>query len=86
MVTRYQKRISGPLMDRIDLHVDVPRVEYEKLTATRRGEPSDAVRQRVETARQRQAALFQDQDIYCNSEMGPSEVREYCPWTRPAAT
>ncbi len=42
MVTRYQKRISGPFMDRIDLHVDVPRVEYEKLSSTRRGEPSTA--------------------------------------------
>jgi len=78
MVTRYQKRISGPLMDRIDLHVDVPRVEYEKLTAAQRGEPSTAIRQRVEAARERQAARFAEQDIYCNAEMGPSEVREYC--------
>jgi magnesium chelatase family protein len=79
MVTRYQKRISGPLMDRIDLHVDVPRVEYEKLTATRRGESSAVIRQRVETARERQAARFKEQDMYCNAEMGPSEVREFCP-------
>ncbi len=78
MVTRYQKRISGPLMDRIDLHVDVPRVEYEKLTAERRGESSAVIRQRVEAARERQAARFQNQDIYCNAEMGPSEVREFC--------
>ncbi len=70
MVTRYQKRISGPLMDRIDLHVDVPRVEYEKLTSARRGEPSTAVRQRVELARERQAARFAALDIYCNAEMG----------------
>lgn len=79
MVTRYQKRISGPLMDRIDLHVDVPRVEYEKLTANRRGETSRDIRARVEAARDRQAIRFKDQDIYCNAEMGPSEVREYCP-------
>ncbi len=79
MVTRYQKRISGPLMDRIDLHVDVPRVEYEKLTSARRGEPSTAVRQRVELARERQAARFAALDIYCNAEMGPSEVRDFCP-------
>ena len=79
MVTRYQKRISGPLMDRIDLHVDVPRVEYEKLTANRRGETSAVIRQRVEAARQRQAARFKDQNMYCNAEMGPSEVREFCP-------
>ena len=56
MVTRCQKRISGPLMDRIDLHIDVPRVEYEKLTANRRGETSAVIRQRVEAARQRQIA------------------------------
>ncbi|UCC54779.1 MAG: YifB family Mg chelatase-like AAA ATPase [Anaerolineaceae bacterium] len=79
MVTRYQKKISGPLMDRIDLHVDVPRVEYEKLTATRRGEPSADIRERVESARARQVERFQDLAIYCNAEMGPSEVREFCP-------
>ncbi len=79
MVTRYQKRISGPLMDRIDLHVDVPRVEYEKLTSARLGEPSTAVRERVELARERQTLRFKDLDIYCNAEMGPSEVREFCP-------
>jgi magnesium chelatase family protein len=79
MVTRYQKRISGPLMDRIDLHVDVPRVEYEKLTTKHRGESSAEIRGRVEAARERQAARFSELDIYCNSEMGPSEVREFCP-------
>lgn len=78
MVTRYQKRISGPLMDRIDLHVDVPRVEYEKLTAASRGEPSADIRERVEAARARQAERFKDLGIYCNAEMGPSEVREFC--------
>ena len=78
MVTRYQKRISGPLMDRIDLHVDVPRVEYEKLTAKRRGESSVIIRERVEAARARQAVRFESRSIYCNAEMGPSEVREFC--------
>lgn len=78
MVTRYQKRISGPLIDRIDLHVEVPRVEYEKLTANRRGESSAAIRERVEAAREQQAARFSDYGIYCNAEMGPSEVREFC--------
>ncbi|MFO7683141.1 MAG: YifB family Mg chelatase-like AAA ATPase [Chloroflexota bacterium] len=78
MVTRYQKRISGPLMDRIDLHVDVPRVNYEKLTAVQRGEPSETVRKRVEGARQRQAVRFADSTLLCNADMGPSEVRELC--------
>ncbi len=78
MVTRYQKRISGPLMDRIDLHVDVPRVDYEKLSSTRRGEPSADVRARVEAARERQAQRFAGTGFYANADMGPGEVRQYC--------
>ena len=78
MITRYQKRISGPLMDRIDLHVDVPRVDFEKLTAKQRNEPSTAIRDRVELARARQAERFQENGMYCNADMGPSEVRELC--------
>jgi magnesium chelatase family protein len=50
MVSRYQKRISGPLLDRIDIHIEVPRVEYEKLSDDRLGEPSAAIRARVEAA------------------------------------
>jgi magnesium chelatase family protein len=78
MITRYQKRISGPLMDRIDIHVDVPRVDFEKLTAVRRGELSAAIRERVEAARNRQAERFKENGLYCNADMGPSEVREIC--------
>ena len=78
MITRYQKRISGPLMDRIDLHVEVPRVEYEKLTSGRRGEPSEQIRQRVEKARQLQAERFKAHNLYANADMGPSEVRALC--------
>ena len=51
-VTKYQKRISGPLLDRIDIHVEVPRVEYDKLSSGRLGEPSQILQQRVEAARQ----------------------------------
>ncbi len=78
MITRYQKRISGPLMDRIDLHVDVPRVPFEKLTSLTRGEPSAVIRTRVENARQIQAERFQANGLHCNAEMGPSEVRDIC--------
>ena len=49
---KYQKRLSGPLLDRIDIHVEVPRVEYEKLASDRPAEPSAAIRARVEAARQ----------------------------------
>jgi magnesium chelatase family protein len=51
MVTKYQKRISGPLLDRIDIHIEVPRVDYEKLSGDRMGETSEAIRTRVQAAR-----------------------------------
>ena len=57
-VTKYQKRISGPLLDRIDIHVDVPRVEYQKLSDDRLGEASELIRARVQAARQRQRGRF----------------------------
>ena len=77
-VTRYQHRISGPLLDRIDIFVDVPRVEYEKLTEDATAEPSEAVRERVETSRGRQRLRFSESRLVCNAEMGPLEVREFC--------
>jgi magnesium chelatase family protein len=81
-VTRYQKRISGPLLDRIDIHIEVPRVEYEKLSDKRTGEPSNTVRQRVEAAREIQRhRINSDGKPYifsCNAEMRPAEVRKFC--------
>lgn len=79
MVTRYQKRISGPLLDRIDIHAEVPRVDFEKLTDDRLGEPSSEIRKRVEAARDRQRARFAETEYTCNADMGPGEVRKYCP-------
>ena len=78
VVTKYQKRISGPLLDRIDIHIQVPRVEYEKLSDQRVGEPSKVVRARVEAAREHQRARFNDSDVACNADMRPAEVRKYC--------
>jgi len=78
-VTKYQKRISGPLLDRIDIHIEVPRVEYEKLSDDRLGEASSLVRQRVEAARQRQRERFQAaDDVACNADMRPADVRKFC--------
>jgi len=77
-VSRYQKRISGPLLDRIDLHVDVPRVDYDKLTSERLGEPSEVIRARVERAREVQRRRFAGTALSCNADMGPAEVRETC--------
>jgi magnesium chelatase family protein len=78
-VARYQKRISGPLMDRIDLHVEVPRVDYEKLAGSGEAETSATVRVRVEAARARQRARFAGSALTCNADMGPSQVRQFCP-------
>lgn len=77
-VTKYQKRISGPLLDRIDIHVEVPRVDYEKLSSDRLGESSASIRARVQAARERQGARFVGTDIVCNADMRVAEVRKYC--------
>jgi len=77
-VARYRQRISGPLLDRIDIHVEVPRVEYEKLADVRRGEGSAAIRARVEEARERQRARFRGLRTLTNGEMGPAEVHRFC--------
>ncbi|CAG0937433.1 Competence protein ComM [Thermoflexales bacterium] len=78
MVTRYQKRISGPLLDRFDIHMDVPRVDYEKLASNRTGEASEAVRQRVFPAREKQLARLVGSTLTCNADIGPAHIREYC--------
>jgi magnesium chelatase family protein len=79
MVSRYQKRISGPLLDRIDIHIEVPSVKYEKLCDDRLGEPSAALRERVEAARQRQRRRFAgSRDMLVDADMGPAGVREHC--------
>ena len=77
-VTKYQKRISGPLLDRIDIHIQVPRVEYEKLSDSRLGEKSSVVQARVEAARQIQRQRFAGTSVACNADMHPAEVRQYC--------
>ena len=78
MVQRYQKRISGPMLDRIDIHVEVPRVDYDKLSSDRLGEPSADLRARVEDARALQRKRFGGTPMTCNADMGPTEIREHC--------
>ena len=78
MVSRYQKRISGPLLDRIDIFVEVPRIDYEKLADDRMGETSDAVRQRVERARSVQRERLRGTRLLSNADMTPLEVRDFC--------
>jgi magnesium chelatase family protein len=79
MIRRYQQRLSGPLLDRIDIHIEVPRVDYDKLTDDRRGELSATIRERIEAARERQRARFQGQSrLQANADMGASDIRRYC--------
>ncbi len=78
VVSRYQKRISGPLLDRIDIHVEVPRVQYEKLSDERLGESSAQIRARVEAARGIGRRRFKGTKLTCNADKGPAQVREYC--------
>ena len=78
VITRYQKRISGPMLDRINIHIEVPRVDYEKLSDDRLGEPSANVQARVEAARERQRVRFTGLELTCNADMRPAQIRQYC--------
>lgn len=79
MITRYQSKLSGPLLDRIDIHVDVPRVDYDKLMNAHQSESSITIRERIEKARERQQSRFEDYPkLFANADMGAGEVQEFC--------
>lgn len=80
-ITRYQKKISGPLLDRIDLHIEVPAVEHEELTAEQPEsvENSTAVRSRVQAARERQQDRLAQEGLNCNAEMTAKNIKKFCP-------
>jgi len=77
-IIKYQRKISGPILDRIDLHVEVPRIKFEKLTEDYRGELSSSIRERVGRARDIQAERFIDSRAITNSEMGSVEIKKFC--------
>jgi magnesium chelatase family protein len=78
-IQRYMSRISGPLLDRIDIHVSVPSVKVKELSSSTRGEPSESIRKRVNAARRRQLERFKDEkDIYSNAQMESRDTRKYC--------
>jgi magnesium chelatase family protein len=77
-VQRYLAKISGPLMDRIDLHVEVAPVDFEEMSADREGEPSAAVRERVMQARERQEARLTSSEAHCNAQMGAQAIQTHC--------
>jgi len=80
-VTKYQKRILGPLLDRIDIHIEVPRVDYEKLSGNKVSETSESIRKRVQVARDIQNKRFTNgkaTDIVCNADMRIGEISQFC--------
>ncbi|MBR2214289.1 MAG: YifB family Mg chelatase-like AAA ATPase [Selenomonadaceae bacterium] len=83
-IKRYMRKISGPLLDRIDIHIRVPRVEYKDLSSVKRGESSASVRARVEAAREKQLTRLHACGIYCNAQMNHAMLREFAP-LEPAA-
>jgi magnesium chelatase family protein len=90
VIARYQKRISGPILDQIDIHIEVLRADYEKLSDDHLGEPSANVQARVDVARERQRERFANvqmanqqiakstNGIACNADMRPAQIRQYC--------
>lgn len=77
-ITRYQKRLSGPILDRIDLHIDVPSVKIDKLTGNIDGESSESIRSRVQKAKEIQLKRFEKSSISGNSEMRPRDIKIFC--------
>jgi magnesium chelatase family protein len=83
-IKRYTKKISGPLLDRIDIHIQVPRVEYKELTETKPAEASTVIRSRVEAARCVQLNRFKKNKIFCNAQMSHAMLKRHCVLTPEA--
>ena len=77
-IQRYQNKISGPMLDRIDLHIDVPQVDFEKLKSLEEEESSKTVQARVEIARNAQSERFKKLEIHTNAEMSSAQVKQFC--------
>jgi len=77
-IHRYRQRVSGPLLDRIDIHVEVPAVPYKDLSDDHCGEPSASIRQRIQTARHGQLERFRKDNIYSNAKMRSRHIKKYC--------
>ncbi|MFN3740100.1 MAG: YifB family Mg chelatase-like AAA ATPase [Thermodesulfovibrionales bacterium] len=78
MIQRYRSRVSGPLLDRIDIQIEVPAVPYRELSQEYSGERSGVIRQRVTEARQRQLRRFKEEGIYSNAQMKTRHLKKYC--------
>jgi magnesium chelatase family protein len=87
-IRNYLGRISGPLLDRIDIHIEVPPIPYPELTSERTDEPSSIIRERVNKARRKQLERYnklakmgknKDKQIFSNAQLGPKQIKEFCP-------
>ncbi len=85
MVTKYLNRVSGPMLDRLDLHIEVPPVDFEALSSTQVEETSEQIRARVNKARQIQNERYKDEGITCNARLTPAMLKKYCRLTNDAA-
>jgi magnesium chelatase family protein len=77
-IQRYRTKISGPLLDRLDIHVEVPAVQYQDLAQESSGESSQTIRQRINAARMVQQERFKHHKIYCNAQMPPRLLKRFC--------
>ena len=78
LIQRYLARVSGPLLDRIDLHIQVPAVKYKELAQDEKSEESAVIRERILTARHLQIKRLEAFGIYCNAQMTPRTLRRFC--------
>ena len=78
MIHRYLQRVSGPLLDRIDIHIEVPRLKHDEMLSQKTGEPSAAIRERVVASRTRQVERLAGSGIYCNAYMSSRQIKKYC--------
>ena len=79
VIQRYHTKISGPLLDRIDIHIEVPSLKYDELKSTQPGESSEEIRARINNARKLQLERFKSKrKIYCNAHLGSKHIRKYC--------
>jgi magnesium chelatase family protein len=87
MIERYMSRISGPLLDRIDIHIEIPRLTSEELEQKKYGESSQVIGKRVNSARKRQIERYKKrEDIHCNAHLRPKDVKVFCPLDKESHT
>jgi magnesium chelatase family protein len=85
-IRRYLQRISGPLLDRVDIHIEVPRLARDDLLTPAESGPSEAVRERVQVARDPQAERFAGSGIFCNAHMRPRDIKKFCALNQEVTT